>query len=158
MKIVHASKSDVSLIHSLMRRAFSEYNQTDVPSSAMEETVFSVRAAMEDGEQGLIAYIADEPVGMIRFRIRDHDVYFYRLSVTPEKQERGIAKQLLRALEHVAVAHQKTAIICRVRTGVVRNIHLYQSLGYKVTGEETVYKPGGQTVKVAVMCKDLEKD
>ena len=95
MKIILADASDAPLIHDLMIKAFMGYKDEIPPSSALEETVQTISTALEDGEKAFISYIGNEPVGMVRFRLKDNGVYFYRLSVIPEKQGQGIAREIL---------------------------------------------------------------
>lgn len=78
MKIIFAKVSDAPLIHDLMIKAFMEYKDEIPPSSALDETVQSISNALEDGEQSLICFDGDEPVGMVRFQLKDEGLYFYR--------------------------------------------------------------------------------
>ena len=126
MKIILAEASDAPLIHDLMIQAFMEYKDDIPPSSALEETVQTISTALEDGEKALISYIGDEPVGMVRFRLNDNGVYFYRLSVIPEKQGQGIAKELVKSLDDYAKQNEKPTIRCKVRMTLPKNIKLYQ--------------------------------
>ncbi|WP_342515183.1 GNAT family N-acetyltransferase [Sporosarcina sp. FSL K6-1522] len=155
LNISFAQTTDAPVIHDLMIQAFMAYQNETPPSSALEETVQSISEALENGEQALIGYLADEPVAMVRFRVESDSLYFYRLAVIPNKQGQGIAKRLLKSLEMYALEQGKPAIQCKVRMTLPKNIALYQSIGYKVSDEETVYKPNGLTVPVITMTKQL---
>lgn len=155
MEIAFAKTTDAPLIHDLMIRAFIEYKDEVPPSSALDETVLSVSAALENGEQAIISYMGDEPVGMVRFHVKEDCIYFYRLSVAPEKRGQGIAKEVLNSLEEYAIEFKKTMIQCKVRMTIPKNIALYQSLGYKIFDEEIVYRPNGITLNVVAMMKQL---
>ena len=155
LNIAFAQTTDAPVIHDLMMQAFMAYKNEVPPSSALEETVQSISEALENGEQALIGYLADEPVAMVRFRIESDSLYFYRLSVIPNKQGQGIAKRLLKSLETYALEQDKSTIQCKVRMTLPKNIALYQSIGYKVYDEEIVYKPDGLTVPVVAMTKQL---
>ncbi|MCP1096658.1 GNAT family N-acetyltransferase [Peribacillus castrilensis] len=155
MEIKFAEVSDASIIHDLMIKAFMEYKDEVPPSSALEETVQSVLIALKDGEQGLISYVDNEPVGMVRFQLNEDGLYFYRLSVIPEKQCLGIAKKILMSLEDFAIKKEVTTIFCKVRMTVPKNIKLYSSIGYGVYDEEVVHKPNGIDIKVVSMMKKL---
>ncbi|MGM9988950.1 MAG: GNAT family N-acetyltransferase [Bacillaceae bacterium] len=156
MKVRTATIEDASLIHRLMLQAFSEYKDAVPPSSALEETVQSISTALENGEQALICYENDEPVGMIRFHVKGEILYFYRLSVVPSWQGQGIAKKLLVALEGYANKHKILTITCKVRMNVPRNIQLYHAMGYSIYDEEIVYKPNGIGINVVSMKKRIE--
>ena len=155
MKFKIAEPKDAWLIHELMIQAFSEYKNEVPPSSALDETVDSIIDAMENGEKSLIAFSENIPVAMVRFQLKEDGLYFYRLSVIPEKQGKGIAKKLLQSLEEIAKKEGLTTIYCKVRLNVPRNIYLYQSLGYEITNEEIVHKPNGIDLRVVTMIKSL---
>ncbi|QRY35695.1 GNAT family N-acetyltransferase [Bacillus sp. PDNC022] len=155
MEIKFANLSDTSVIHDLMINAFIEYKDEMPPSSALKETVQSVLIALKDGERSLICYIDNQPVGMVRFKIKEDSLYFYRLSVIPEMQGHGIAKKLLSFLEDFAIQKELTTIFCKVRMTVTKNIKLYSSMGYYIYDEEVVHKPNGLSIKVVSMMKKL---
>ncbi|WP_338326007.1 GNAT family N-acetyltransferase [Sporolactobacillus shoreae] len=115
-----------------------------------------MRKAMEEREQAIIAFHETLPVGMVRFILRSDAVYFYRLSVIPEKQGHGIAKIILNNLEEFARENGKNKAVCRVRKNVERNIKLYQSIGFHIFDHETVHKSGGINIEVVSMQKKLK--
>jgi len=153
MEIKFATTSDAPIIHDVMMQAFMVYKNEIPPSSALEETIQSIATALKNDEQALIGYMANEPVAMVRFQVKEDCVYFYRLSVVPEKQGLGIAKEILKALEAYALKQEKPLIQCKVRMAVPKNITLYQSVGYEIYDEEVVYKPDGATLNVVAMMK-----
>lgn len=155
MLIKPATSSDASIIHDLMIKAFKEYEYVIPPSSALEETVKSISAALEKGEKAFIAYEENHPVGMVRFQLKDEGLYFYRLSVIPEKQGKGIAKTILKFLEDYAIKIEVSTIFCKVRMTVPKNIELYGSIGYHTFYEEIVHKPNGINIKIVTMEKEL---
>jgi ribosomal protein S18 acetylase RimI-like enzyme len=155
MVINAAISSDAPVIHDLMIKAFMEYKNENPPSSALEETVQSVSDALEKGEKALIAFEENNPISMVRFQLKDEGLYFYRLSVIPEKQGKGIAKKILKSLEDYANTINVTTILCKVRMTVTKNVQLYSSIGYGVYGEEVVHKPNGINIKVVSMKKEL---
>lgn len=148
-----AEISHAPLIHELMIKAFTEYKDEIPPSSALEETIESIAFALENGEQALISYIQNEPVGMVRFCLNKNGIYFYRLSVIPEKQGKGIAKKTLNFLEEYARQLEKPAILCKVRMTIPKNIQLYRSMGYSIYDEEIVNKPNNIKINVVSMMK-----
>ncbi|MFX3619180.1 MAG: GNAT family N-acetyltransferase [Sporolactobacillus sp.] len=152
-----AQRGDAELIDQLMHTAFQEYQKTSAPSSAMEETAASIAEAMDAGEQALIAIDGEQPVGMIRYIFRQNEVYFYRLSVIPGRQGQGIAKRLLKALEDIARSERVPVLVCRVRKNIARNMHLYQSIGYRLVKEESVHKATGQNIPVVTMEKIIHR-
>ncbi|QQK77709.1 GNAT family N-acetyltransferase [Salicibibacter cibarius] len=155
MVINPATTSEAAVIHNLMIQAFLEYKHETPPSSALDETVQSVSDALGKGEKALIAYEENQPVGMVRFQLKNEGLNFYRLSVIPEKQGIGIAKELLKSLEDYANKAELSTILCKVRMTVQKNIQLYSSLGYAVYDEDVVHKPNGINIKVVSMKKKL---
>jgi ribosomal protein S18 acetylase RimI-like enzyme len=155
MEIKFAEVSDAPLIYDLMLKAFMEYRDEVPQSSALEETVQSISDALNEGEQSLIGIVDNVPVGMVRFHLKEDCLYFYRLSVIPEKQGQGIAKKLLKSLEEYAHKKEVPALLCKVRMTVPKNIYLYSSVGYKIYNEEVVLKPNDIKIKVVSMQKKL---
>lgn len=155
MIIKFAKFSDAPIIHDLMIKAFSEYKNAVPPSSALDETVQSITTDIKNGEQCIIGYLDNQPVGMVRFQLQEVGLYFFRLSVIPEKQGKGIAKKLLNFLEDYAKEKELPAILCKARENVPRNIYLYQSLGYEIIDEELLQKDNGIKYKIVTLFKRL---
>lgn len=155
MKIVFAKFEDAPVIHEVMLQAFKEYEQATPPSSALSETVTSIEQALNEGEQAFIAYIEAQPVAMVRFTMSDKGIYFFRLSVVPEKQGQGLAKALVAEIENYACVQGKLISECKVRMDVLRNIALYKSLDYVITKEEVVENRNGIAIPVVTMAKTL---
>ncbi|ENH95639.1 GNAT family acetyltransferase [Gracilibacillus halophilus YIM-C55.5] len=156
MLIKMATVSDAAIIYNLMMRAFWEYRDETPPSSALEETLTSVSEALKKGEKAILAFEEYKPVGMVRFKYKEEGLYFYRLSVIPEKQGKGIGKKLLTSLEEYANKANLSTILCMVRLTIPKNIQLYSSIGYEVYDEEVVHKPSGININVVSMKKELQ--
>ena len=52
-----------------MIQAFSEYKNEVSPSSALQETHQMITDSFKSGEQALIAYENNQPIGMVRFKL-----------------------------------------------------------------------------------------
>lgn len=150
-----ADKLDAPIIHDLMIRAFSEYKVLKASSTALDETVESVTRDMEGGEQAMLVYIDGEPAAMARFEMLEDALYFFRLSVAPEHQGKGIAKALLQALEEYAEEHGRHKMQCKVRMNIEKNMRLYEKLGY-IQYYQDVYHLSGEDLDVAWMEKPIE--
>jgi len=155
MEIKLADVPDAATIHELMIKAFMEYQDEVPPSSALDETVGSIPTSLKDNEKALIAYIDEKPVGMVRFKLKENGLYFFRLSVIPEKQGRGIAKAILKFLEEYAKHKEIPKLLCKVRMTISKNIKLYSSIGFSIYDEEIVHKPMGINIKVISMVKHI---
>lgn len=146
MLIKPATSDDAAIITEIMQVAFREYNNP--PASALIETTEEVRSALENGEQSLICYDQDIPVAMVRFKLTNKELYFYRLSVLPTYQRKGIAKLLLKELESYAGNHVVTQLVCKVL--------LYQSVGYEIFDQVIVRKANGVEIPVVHMKKQIQ--
>lgn len=157
MNVRLAKKEDAAIIHKIMIEAFSEYNET-IPSSALNETVYSIASSIDDKEeQAAICFENDHPIAMVRFQIVNESLYFYRLSVLPIHQGKGVAKTLLRWLEVFARDHSCNRIWCKVRKSVSKNRKMYCSLGYKTIDEFNITVKDGFTLQVISMEKIVNK-
>jgi ribosomal protein S18 acetylase RimI-like enzyme len=149
-----ADVEEAYLVHKIMLRAFEEYRNIDVPSSALNETIVSIEESIKNGTEKALLYFSDEiPLGSVRFKTEENSLYFSRLSVSPEARGRGIAKSILNWLEEYAKQYGKSEIICRVRMSAPQNIQLYKSVGFIVTKEEVVNNPNGFPIETVVMKK-----
>ncbi|WP_440858323.1 GNAT family N-acetyltransferase [Staphylococcus shinii] len=154
MHFKQAIISDVPIIHKLMIKAFSEYKNDKMPSSALEETESSIAKALsQEGEKALIAYESDEPVAMARFKIDSYKMNFYRLSVDPLYQGKGIGKILLKSLEAYAKSKDVSEIICKVRMNIKKNIKIYKDSGYFIFDDYTIDKPNNESLHIVSMRK-----
>lgn len=151
-----ADAEDAHLIYQIMMSAFEEYRHIDVPSSALNETVYSIQDLIKNGsEKALLCFNDNVPLGAVRFKTDESTLYFFRLSVCPEARGKGIAKSMLTFLENYAKKHGKSELRCRVRMSVPQNIQLYNSVGYNICKEEVVTNPNGFPVKTVVMTKQI---
>lgn len=155
MDIKLVTHEDATVLHKIMLQAFKEYEQATPPSSALSETVAMIEQALNSGEQAFIAYLHAQPVAMVRFTLNDTGIYFFRLSVIPEKQGHGLAKALISEIENFAYTLGKSISECKVRLDVPRNIALYQGLGYVITKEEIVENRDGIAIPIVTMTKML---
>lgn len=141
-------------VHHLMMEAFEEYRATVPPSSALDETVESVRAAMEQGQGAAILYEEDLPVAAVRYEMSGDTIQFFRLSVIPQRRRRGYGKRLVKWIEHQGVSKGLDICRCKVRQTVQNNVAMYQDMGYEIVDQELVVRPAG-TVKTLTMEKKL---
>lgn len=156
MHFKRARISDVPVIHSLMIAAFNEYRNDDIPSSALKERIVDIEKSIKyEGEEVMIAYRSNEPVAMVRFKISNQILNFYRVSVNPLYQGNNIAKTLLKELEKYAISKDIFEMICKVRMNVKRNIKIYSDLGYVIFDEYFINKNTDQKLKIISMKKEL---
>ncbi|MFP7480089.1 GNAT family N-acetyltransferase [Terribacillus saccharophilus] len=153
--ITFATPEDASVIHLVMLAAFEEYRHMAIPSSALNERADSIRTSLNVNEKAFLYWRGETAVGTVRFKEQNDALYFFRLSVLPEERGRGIAGQLLQALEDYAAAYDFAVLRCQVRLTEERNINLYKKNGFHITDSETVVKPNGNQVETVTMTKNL---
>ncbi|GEK34799.1 GNAT family N-acetyltransferase [Kurthia sibirica] len=147
------ASTNAKVIHKIMIKAYAEYAHDAAPSSALSETVTTVREALLNGQQAIVGSIAGQPIAMVRFSIDDSGLHFFRMAVLPTMQGLGIAKQLINELERIAKAAHVDTINCRVRVSVLRNLQLYQSKGYSIFDQETITTEEGVAIDIVSMKK-----
>jgi ribosomal protein S18 acetylase RimI-like enzyme len=147
MKYCLAQPEDAATVHDLMLQAFSVYRDSVPPSSALDETIESIMQSLKHGKEAVILYVENKPVASL---------YFYRLSVIPAFQGKGMAKQLIQWLETYAKECGKESLSCKVRMSVSRNIALYESIGFYIEEKEIVHRDGVD-IPVANMKKEILK-
>ncbi|MCU7707857.1 GNAT family N-acetyltransferase [Priestia sp. JV24] len=156
MKYCLAQPEDAATVHDLMLQAFSVYRDSVPPSSALDETIESIMQSLKHGKEAVILYVENKPVAMARFTLEETSLYFYRLSVIPAFQGKGMAKQLIQWLETYAKECGKKSLSCKVRMSVSRNIALYESMGFYIEEKEIVHR-GGVDIPVVNMKKEILK-
>ncbi|GGJ62104.1 hypothetical protein GCM10008982_08920 [Anoxybacillus voinovskiensis] len=108
-----------------MISVFEEYRHSDVPSSALFETVDGIKKALQTGEEkALLCFEHNVAIGTVRFTVGERDLYFFRLSVCPKAR----GKSMLLWLENDAKEHGKLSLSCKVRSSILKNVPLYNSL------------------------------
>lgn len=154
--LLEATPQDAETIYHVMQSAYAEYKHMKASSGALKETIESIREKLSfDGEQALLLYDQLKPVGMVRFKLEEEGLYFFRLSITPEARGKGYAQLLIQELEKIALLQGKKSIYCRVRKSIKKNVQLYEKQGYRVFDEEIIYKPDGIVLEVISMQKQL---
>ncbi|MGG0034018.1 GNAT family N-acetyltransferase [Priestia megaterium] len=156
MKYCLAQPEDAATVHDLMLQAFSVYRDSVPPSSALDETIESIMQSLKHGKKAVILYVENKPVAMARFTLEETSLYFYRLSVIPAFQGKGMAKQLIQWLETYAKECGKESLLCKVRMSVFRNIALYKSIGFYIEQKEIVHRDGVD-IPVVNMKKEILK-
>lgn len=134
-ELTFVGPDQAAAVRELMLAAFAEYEGVlTVPSSAMWETVEDVASHIANGG-AVMVHASGQPVASGRFELRDDHVYIGRLSVLPEFRGRGIAAKMMDAMEFRAMEAGRSEARISVRTLLLRNIQLYERLGYVVTAK-----------------------
>ncbi|MFB3167906.1 GNAT family N-acetyltransferase [Neobacillus sp. 179-C4.2 HS] len=151
------NEAEIVIAHKLMKEAFEEYRYLEVPSSAINEPLDTLRDSFRNGlEKFIVCYIDGNPLGFLRFNTKGETLYFSRVSVPPYARGRGIAKSMLSWLEDYAKKEGIYKLQCKVRSSLIHNLSLYKSIGYTVTKEEMVTNSNNLSVNIVVMEKLLK--
>ncbi|QNN51455.1 tRNA (adenosine(37)-N6)-threonylcarbamoyltransferase complex ATPase subunit type 1 TsaE [Nocardioides mesophilus] len=121
----------VSVIHA----GFGAREVLDPPSTATEETVQTVAAALT-AHGGLLATADAVPVGALLFEPQGQLLGLRRVSVDPDEQGRGVARALVRRAERVAEERGFEGVLLTARAELPRTVRFWQHLGYAETGRE----------------------
>lgn len=141
------------LILSLTKRAFQQYADELLPSSALTETIQTIEDERERGVQ----YIVDSkqnPRGIVRIETKGESLYFFRLAVIPEARRQNIATDLLRRIEEEATVRQLHSIHCHVRAHTIDNISFYKKRGFIIT-KEWEERRGNDRLRIVAMEKRI---
>lgn len=143
VNIRKGTREDAYLLWELMQDAFSKYEGEAVPPTALQETPDFIQQEIETGEQSFIIMEGEgTPVGMVRYRINDNYLSFFRMSIRRRHQAKGYAKKLLIELEKEALRNRLSYMKCRIRSATLLNVPLYINLGYRQCGEEQLERNG----------------
>lgn len=150
-----ADASEAGEVHRTMVEAFAEYAAYPTPSSALDESVDDVRAAMRRGG----ALLVETPAGIVgsgRFAVAwdgpppanavarafggerlsgpGGALSFERLSVVPAARGRGLAGSMIDRLEALAVALGLSRVDTAARSQQPDMRPYYLGRGYAITG------------------------
>lgn len=139
----------------VMHAAFDRYKEDPRPSSALEETVATFERGVASGIHIFGYYDEGQLVGIVKCKLTDTFGYFSRLSVLPNKQGSGIAKALIAYCEQWTKQHGRSDMQCKVRASEVRNIALYEHLGYHIVSSEQIVNTNGDVIATVVMGKSI---
>lgn len=155
MDIKIEKTTNAKAIHKVMMKAYEEYAKDPAPSSALQETVASIKQELSTGQEALIGSISGQPIAMVRYQIKDDGLHFFRMAVLPTMQGLGIGKQLINELEKIARESKVSTINCRVRVSILKNLQLYQSKGYAIYDQDTITTDEGIEIDLVSMKKTL---
>ncbi|TPK97845.1 GNAT family N-acetyltransferase [Mesorhizobium sp. B2-4-12] len=110
----------------------------DPPSSAHLLTVDTLRDKARR-ETGFVALNDGRIVGCIFALEREDDFYVGKLAVAPDWQGQGIGRQLMRAVEHLALDRGKAALELQTRIELITNHAAFACLGFHET-EQTAHE------------------
>jgi tRNA threonylcarbamoyladenosine biosynthesis protein TsaE len=115
----------VQVVHA----GFAAREVLDPPSTATDETVESVGAALAE-HGGLLAVADDEPVGAMLFADHGDLLAMRRVAVHPDAQRLGVAGALVGAAERVARQRGYDGLRLAARSELPGTVRFWEHLGY----------------------------
>lgn len=120
-----AAETVVGIIH----EAFSRRPALDPPSTALQETVDSVRATLQtDG--GLLAHHGGVPVGAALLTAEGEALWLRRVAVLPQAQQLGVAQALAAAAEEFGISHGFRRLRVHARAELPATLRLWRRCGF----------------------------
>lgn len=139
VSLVRASEEDARLLYTMQLRAFrrllAKYRDyaTNPANEPMTRTLLRMR---QENTEYYIVREDGAPAGGLRIRLYPERVLLGPLYVVPERQGRGIMQAALREIERMHAEMRVWELeTIREEAG---NCHLYEKMGYRLTGESEV--------------------
>ena len=139
VSLTRASEEDARLLYEMQLRAFRRLlvKYRDYATSPANEPMTKTFARLRQENTAYFLIREDgAPVGGLRIRLNRDCVLLGPLYVVPERQGRGIMQAALREVERL---HSEKRVweleTIREEAG---NCHLYEKMGYRLTGESEV--------------------
>jgi ribosomal protein S18 acetylase RimI-like enzyme len=134
--ITKATKTELEIVHAVMRAAFAEYQAVlNPPSGALRETVDDILNKVENDGGAVLAWASSEPVGSAQYYRKEGYLYIGRVSVLPAYRGEKIGKKLMHFLEKHALEEGIFETRIEVRQSLPNNISYYKGLQYEVLEE-----------------------
>ena len=132
-----ATTDDADAIARVIAASFEQYRgKLNPESGAFRETAGGIAAELTRGASAIVAERNGEIVGCVLVEEKEGDLYFGRLSVLPSARGRGLARQLIEAVETEARRRGLAGVRLGVRMVLTDNQRLFQALGYRETSRE----------------------
>ncbi len=124
------TEHDLPRVVDVIRAAFEEYRGVlDPPSSAHHKTAEIVSRELANGG-AFVAWDRQAIVGCVFYHLYPDHLYLDRLAVLPSHRGRGIARELIRAVEQRAGQYGLGEVRLSVRLALESQRGFYERLGY----------------------------
>ena len=137
MRILKAQPEDLGVILALQYRAYRSEAKL-LGNDRIPPLMQTLKEVEKEFREGIILKAVDEAgviIGSVRAREEGDTLYIGKLMVLPEKQGRGIGTQLLVAIEKSCPKPRYELFTSNIS---IKNLKLYEGLGYKRFKEEQV--------------------
>jgi len=127
IEVVDVSRADDVL--SVVHEAFSNRPALDPPATALDETVDTVREALE-AHGGLLVEYGGTPVGALLFEPRGRLLGLRRVGVLAQVRGYGVAAQMASRAREIAQELGFTGLELEARVELPATINFWRNLGY----------------------------
>ncbi len=131
IEVVDGSRADDVL--SVVHEAFSNRPELDPPATALDETVDTVREALE-AHGGLLVEYDGAPVGALLFEPRGRLLGLRRVGVLAQVRGYGVAAQMASRAREIAQELGFTGLELEARVELPATINFWRNLGYVESG------------------------
>jgi tRNA threonylcarbamoyladenosine biosynthesis protein TsaE len=129
LHVADAGPGHADQVTDVIHHAFAARRVLDPPSTALDETVASVGAALAE-HGGLLATVDGQPAGAMLFRVDGDALALRRVSVDPRHQGRGVASAMVGCAEEVAVRRGLARVHLSARAELPDTIEFWRRRGY----------------------------
>ena len=136
MQIRRATEADADALAQLLRDAFAEYERlyTRAGYAATTPDAETIRARLLEGPTW-VAHQDGRILGTVSAAALDGGVYVRSMAVVPAARGKRTALHLMRQLELFAVSSKAPRLFLSTTPFLFSAIRLYESLGFRRTGE-----------------------
>lgn len=130
LRVAEAGVADAAAMCAVIHTAFAARPRLDPPTTALDETVASVAAAIErDG--GLLCTVDGTPAGAVLFAEKgDGALGLRRVAAVPHFQSRGVASAVVGVAEEVAANRGYDDVVLRARSELPATVTFWLRRGY----------------------------
>jgi tRNA threonylcarbamoyladenosine biosynthesis protein TsaE len=135
LRVIEADASQSVDVVDVIHAAYGARPPLDPPSTAVHESVESIRAALgRDG--GLLAMVDGQPAGTLLFGRSEGCLRLRRISVHPRFQHRGVATAMVGVAEEVADRRGAACVGAGARVELPGSRRFWERRGYVEVGRE----------------------
>lgn len=150
LRVLDAGPEHSEAVVSVIRQAFAARPVLDPPSTALAETLQTVRRVLA-GAGGLLVLRRDVPVGALLFDdSRPGVLGLRRVSVDPASQAHGVASVMVGVAEDVAERRGLDGVWLRARAELPDTVAFWQRRGYVEVGRDGPLLELAKTLWLAV--------
>jgi len=137
MRIRRATDADAETVAEILRSAFAEVDRfyTRAGHAATTPPAGLIRERLKEGPVWVAEDEGGALVGTVAAVARDDGVYVRSMAVTPAARGRKVALHLMRQLELFAVSRSAPRMYLSTTPFLFAAIRLYESLGFRRSGE-----------------------